>query len=335
MIAADDRCPAKPARSAAVSRLGFTLIELLVVISIIALLIGILLPALGAARGTARTAACLSNLRQAGIGLNIYFADNKDWIPGPNTSGFGINGPGDFRDSPTQPTQNLDWISPTLGNTLGLPGDRLERMAEIFNTAFRCPEADEDFNSGFPNNTLEPPVKVNSYAATIAFHHFSGVDSGRGIDYYDRGLWATQALLPDPKRPVKPMGYKPKIDFVGSPTEKVFAMDGGRFVNSETDVTYNTFERQVQGGNFMLSGPCTPLGGDPFTRESLGKPTLINETYGSRHNQGANMVFFGGNAATFVNEDMLVFERYFPRGTISLTEPTWVVDPPTPREPID
>ncbi|MEM8495045.1 MAG: prepilin-type N-terminal cleavage/methylation domain-containing protein [Planctomycetota bacterium] len=58
---------------------AFTLIELLVVISIIALLIGILLPALAAARETARTSACLSNIRQLGIGLYSYAGDNNDY----------------------------------------------------------------------------------------------------------------------------------------------------------------------------------------------------------------------------------------------------------------
>ena len=62
-------------------RLAFTLIELLVVISIIALLIAILLPALQSAREEARTIACGSNLRQAGIALQVYVGDYDGVLP--------------------------------------------------------------------------------------------------------------------------------------------------------------------------------------------------------------------------------------------------------------
>ncbi|MEO0964650.1 MAG: DUF1559 domain-containing protein [Planctomycetota bacterium] len=64
------------------SRRAFTLIELLVVISIIALLISILLPALQAARSTAETIACGSNLRQIGIALAAYETDQQTLPPG-------------------------------------------------------------------------------------------------------------------------------------------------------------------------------------------------------------------------------------------------------------
>jgi prepilin-type N-terminal cleavage/methylation domain-containing protein len=60
---------------------GFTLIEILVVVAIIALLIAILLPSLASAREQARAAACLSNIRQLGMGIR-YFADaNRGYYP--------------------------------------------------------------------------------------------------------------------------------------------------------------------------------------------------------------------------------------------------------------
>lgn len=62
-------------------RRAFTIIELLVSISIIALLVALLLPSLSKAREAAKSVACQSNMRQIGIGFNIYLVDNNMVMP--------------------------------------------------------------------------------------------------------------------------------------------------------------------------------------------------------------------------------------------------------------
>ncbi len=95
--------------AAPVSRLprsGFTLVELLAVITIIAILVALLLPALAKARELANRVVCASNLRQIGIAIAAYAADNQDRAP------FQY-GPGDMQKDAE--------LYPQLNN--GPPGD--------------------------------------------------------------------------------------------------------------------------------------------------------------------------------------------------------------------
>lgn len=59
---------------------GFSMIELLVVVTIIVVLAGLLLPALGTVRSVARSAQCLSNLRQIGMAQLGFANDNAGSI---------------------------------------------------------------------------------------------------------------------------------------------------------------------------------------------------------------------------------------------------------------
>ena len=67
---------------------AFTLIELLVVIAIIAILASLLLPVLSTAKTKAKTARCLSNLHQMGIGMSLYTSDYNERFPFTPRMGF-------------------------------------------------------------------------------------------------------------------------------------------------------------------------------------------------------------------------------------------------------
>jgi prepilin-type N-terminal cleavage/methylation domain-containing protein len=60
---------------------AFTLIELLVVIAIIAILASFATPAIGNAIERGRSAKCVNNLRQIGVAVQQYIADNDNTFP--------------------------------------------------------------------------------------------------------------------------------------------------------------------------------------------------------------------------------------------------------------
>jgi len=62
-------------------RHAFTLIEILVVVAILAILAGLLFPVFSQAKSDGKKGACLSNMRQIGIAVQLYTNDFDDFYP--------------------------------------------------------------------------------------------------------------------------------------------------------------------------------------------------------------------------------------------------------------
>ena len=93
---------------------AFTLVELLVVIAIIGVLAALLLPVLGRAKEAGRATACVSNLHQIGIALQVYVDGNNNHLPVMRDKYIGTNPPAAVLPTPAAV------LNGELGNTNAL-----------------------------------------------------------------------------------------------------------------------------------------------------------------------------------------------------------------------
>jgi len=154
------------------------LIELLVVIAIIAILAAILFPVFAQARAKARQAACLSNLKQIGVGIMMYAQDYDEILPG-NQFTAPNNAQGDAGAASISDIGFMDTNTAKVGRNWGRDIQPYVKNTTIY----KCPD-------GTPRSSL-------SDGATSAYRE-TNVPGGANATYLLNGIASSKALAAIP-----------------------------------------------------------------------------------------------------------------------------------------
>lgn len=165
---------------------AFTLVELLVIIVIVGILMGLLLPAVQAAREAARNIACSNNLRQIGVALHGFHADNQCFPVGTALKGYanGTSAPacllntGPYRPGAFAmilPYLEQDSLHQGLRMNLAIDEDVNAALGKTIIPTYLCPSSTHAYGLRKAPHS-QPLADRNAQFAVIDYNGLNGVN---------------------------------------------------------------------------------------------------------------------------------------------------------------
>lgn len=275
LIRKDTTMAETPSRAA---RRGFTLVELLVVIGIIALLIAILLPALSKARESAKTVACLSNLRQIAMANYNYAAEHQ-----------GCSVPAAYRAGTTGAyTDSEGWpIILIAGEYLNAPNSTGPAGGHSAGNVFFC-----------PSGSIDIKAPIQDTAPILPDHRASGLGAG-----YNRVASKGDSGATPPIPPLL-AGYSVDVWYGMNGSTSANDKDTVPSIRYPADPTskFPTDQFVLRKMNQIARASETVFIFDGIYMNIYSYPNRIN----ARHNKltQTNLAFFDGHATTVTTKEL-------------------------------
>lgn len=250
------------------SRSGFTIVDVLAVSGTMLAAAAVTQPVLEDAKDQSMAMTNRSQHQRLSARQSMFIAANDGQFASANVTGW-LSTPGPDQDptlfegnqTASTPTQTMDWITPLLGDELGLSANRAIRTQEVleqvrdprnghFNDALFLASGAGDADD-FVAAANNGGYRTVSYLAPAAFHYWGtpkpgGFVKGKGVVKGDEEIWNQMyGGVPYNWNVIAasniktPRDYRPRIQNVGpSLSEKVMFADGTRYVDFDglTDI---------------------------------------------------------------------------------------------------
>jgi prepilin-type N-terminal cleavage/methylation domain-containing protein/prepilin-type processing-associated H-X9-DG protein len=274
---------------------GFTLVELLVVIAIIGILIALLLPAVQAARESARRATCASNLRQIGIALQSFHADNKKVPPSRYRNGY------------------PSWFAIILGHVDEGGLQNYWKMDELYYAAanrtaresivkiFRCPTRGSD-ELVADNHGNAGSIGIRGAPGDYAGN--AGNNKSGGQQYWrpgENGVLITAAMFDIPSYPGRLWQSEISFDKITDGLSKTLLAGEKHVPTGQVERQGSLYNGDNQNNCSRVAGRLAPLAHSPsdntVCRNVPGCTRCICDNFGSWHVGVVQFLFADGHVS--------------------------------------